>query len=789
MANTLKNLFRHGNVLKILCLAFGITAGLLLVAKVHFEKSFDTFFPGNEHVYVIRSLFERENESMSYDQTSGAIAPYMAAEIPDIVCGTRMTYLWDSNTKYAVDEENMISMNFMLADSMWFEVFASEVLAGNPREVLAKPFGTMVSRSVAEKFGGVDQAVGKTFHPDMYPDLKFEIGGVFEDYPENSTLNFTAISSLAAYNQQSTENWVGNDRYRSYAKLRPGADIEAVTAAMRRVQESHVNINEIEEAGIDLRYGLGHISELHRENPKVRNLNNMMLLIAAILIVIAVLNYILIVLSTLMERAKEIGVRKCYGSSSADLLRLVAAESLVNLLAALAVGAALAAALRGIIEKMLGVSYAALFTPATIAVLAAIVAAVLAVTVAATWWFFARVPVAAAFRGLSSSRRWWKKCLLFVEFAGSAYVAVMLINISRQYTYMTAHDTGYDIENLLVCDGGKIESERLNTLVASLKGLTAVENAALGCSLPIDNQSGNNVQVPGDPRELFNVCDLYYVSDGYFPTLGITLAEGKVFDPAESNENKIMVSRRFAEKMHDMLGWDSAIGRSVRITEHSRSESDLFTISGVFSDIEVGSVASADTRPQVIFYNHPNNNLYRPTALFIRLREMTPENIAEVNKTIAAVAPGSDLMAESYRLLVNQYYESERNLRNSVTACCIIALAISLIGLIGYVGDEVNRRRKEIAVRKVNGATVADILRLLSSGITRIAVPALLAGGAAALWTTLRWFDNYSTHAPLSIPAALAGVAAVYIVVLLCAGIRSYRAATANPVASLCRNE
>lgn len=141
MANTLKNLFRHGNVLKILCLAFGITAGLLLVAKVHFEKSFDTFFPGNEHVYVIRSLFERENESMSYDQTSGAIAPYMAAEIPDIVCGTRMTYLWDSNTKYAVDEENMISMNFMLADSMWFEVFASEVLAGNPREVLAKPFG------------------------------------------------------------------------------------------------------------------------------------------------------------------------------------------------------------------------------------------------------------------------------------------------------------------------------------------------------------------------------------------------------------------------------------------------------------------------------------------------------------------------------------------------------------------------------------------------------------------------------------------------------------------------
>lgn len=791
MASPFKNITRHGNLLKIICLAFGITAGLLLVAKVHFEMSYDTFFPGNEQVYAIRSVVERENgEQHKYPQTSGAIAPYMAAEIPDIEAATRFTSFFDNSTKYVVDEENKISMNFVLADSAWFDVFASEVLVGNPREVLAKPFGTMVSRSVAEKFGGVEQALGKTFHPEGYDDLNFEIGGVFEDYPENSSLSYNAISSLEAYSKSSTENWVGNDRYISFAKLLPGADPAAVTAAMRRVQESHVDMKSLEEAGIDLRYDLMHIAELHRTAPEVRNLNNMMILLAAILIIIAVLNYILIVLSTLMGRAKEIGVRKCYGSSAANLLALVAYEALANLLAALAIGAALAVVFRDIIEKMLGVSYAALFTPGTSLILAAIVAAVLVVTAGATWWFFVRIPVAAAFRGMSSSRRWWKKCLLFVEFAGSAYVAVMLVNITRQYAYMTTHDTGYEIERLMCCNGALLDADRLNTVVESLRALPAVENAALGCTLPIDKQSGNNVQVPGDPRELFNLCDLYFVSDGYFQTMGIDITEGKAFDPAQSNEQNAVVSRRFADKMRQMGKWEgSPVGNTFLLTEHSQSESDLYTVVGVFDDIEIGSVASVDSRPQVFFYNHPNNMLYPPRIVFIRLHEMTSENISAVNEAIRALAPGIDMMVEPYRFFVSQYYEQERNLRNSVTACCIIALVISLIGLIGYVGDEVTRRRKEIAVRKVNGATVADILRMLSSGITRMAVPALLVGGGAALYSTLRWFENYSTHVALDIPVAIAAVAAVYAVVMLCAALCSYRAATANPVAALSRNE
>jgi len=789
MASPSKNITRHGNLLKIICLAFGITAGLLLVAKVHFEKSYDTFFPGNEHVYVIRSMIERGGELTEFDQTSGAIAPNMAAEIPDIETATRMTILFDGNTKYVVGNDNKISMDLALADSAWFDVFASEVLAGNPREVLAKPFGTMVSRSVAEKFGGVEQAIGKTFHPEGYDTLEFMIEGVFEDYPENSSLSYDAVTSLEAYSRRSLENWVGNDRYRSYAKLRPGADPATVTEAMRRVQESHVDMKEFEESGMDLRYGLMHISAMHRDAPDVRNLNNMMTLIAAILIIIAVLNYILIVLSTLMERAKEIGVRKCYGSSSADILGLVASEALPNLLAALALGGAAALAFREIIEEMLGVSYGALFTPGSILILAAIVAAVLVVTAGATWWFFARIPVAAAFRGLTGSRRWWKKCLLLVELAGSAYVAVMLANIVRQYSYMTDHDTGYDVENLMYCDTPLLDPGRRHTAVETLKKLPAVENAALGCTLPIDFQSGNNVSVPGDPRELFNICDLYFVSDGYFPTMGIPVTEGKAFAPGESNERNVMVSRSFVEKMRDMGIWDSSpVGQSFRISEHSQSESDLYTVTGVFDDIEIGSVASVDTRPQVIFHDFPNNDHYPPQVIFIRLNGMTSENIAAVNKAISAVAPDADIMAEPYRLLVNQAYDRERNLRNSVTASCIIALAIALVGLIGYIGDEVARRRKEIAVRKVNGATVADILRMLSSGITRMAVPALLAGGAAALYSTLRWFENYSTHVALDIPVALAAVAAVYAVVMLCAALCSYRAATANPVKALTGN-
>lgn len=774
----------RSNALKIICLAFGVTAGLLLVARVHFDKTIDTYFDDYERVYVVNSNVLRENDKQprSYSQVSGAIAPYMMQEIPEVEVATRHTYIFDDDAKYLIDEEGTSKeINMIFADTAWFDVFQLPIIAGDPHDALRWVCGAMVSRKTAESFGGIEEAIGRTFRPKENPEINFTIKGIFEDLPENSTLSYDAVTSIYIISPQSTENWVGNDRYKAYAKLRPGIDPESVTPLIRQMQERHVDISELEEAGVDLRYDLSPFWRQHLDNEAMRNQNNLLTILAIVLIAIAVLNYILIVLSTLANRAKEIAVRKCHGSSAWGITALVIKESVANLAIAIALGAVLSWIFKDAIEGMLGVSYSALLTPGGLAIIAAILAGVLIITVAIPAWFFCHIPVSAAFSALSQSKRFWKKCLLFTEFAGTVYVVILLVNISRQYDYVINDNPGYNVENLVFVDGSVLTPEQRTTIVSELRKLPEVESSSLCCDLPIQIHSGNNVFLPDNNKELFNFADLYYVSDDYFSTMGINVIEGQAFDPNVSNATNLMISRSFVEKIRNITGMTSSpIGWQLVLTEHCYGR-EPFTVTGVYEDFRLGTLRNEDKRPSAIFYNAAEY----PMLIMARLSSTDAEALAKVNKVLDTVAPNAELMAESYKLQITKQYESDRKLRNSIIACCIIALVISVTGLIGYVTDEVNRRRREIAIRKVNGATVGDILRMLGSGITAVAIPGMLTGAVLAWYSSARWLENFTSRVSLSVPITLACVAATYVLIMACVAIRAYNAANENPVNSL----
>lgn len=780
----------NGNIAKTISLAVGLTAGLLLIAKVHFESTFDTCFPDHDRVYsVFTNASKSGEEEEAYNFISGGIAPAMAVEIPEVEAATRYTYVFDSATRYEVEGiEGAMNVDIVFADSLWFDVFGIEVIAGNPREILAKPLSTMVSRSTAERFGGLDGIIGKTFRPEGY-EWVFTIEGVYEDFPENSSFDAEAITSLAAYPEYSTLNWIGNDRYRAFAKLREGVDPESITPLLRQMQERHVDITELEEAGVDIYYNLHPIYEMHRDDTNVKRLNSMMLAIAALLIATAVLNYILIVLSTMMKRTKEIAVKKCYGSSALDITMTITRESLANLAIAIALGAALAFAFRQPIQDMLGVSYKALATPATFAILALVVLCVFLLTAAIPAWFFSRIPVSAAFRSGLEARRKWKSALLFVEITATAYVAIMLANISRQYHYMLTDDPGYDTENLLVYNGLYATDSQLETIAKELRRMPQVEAATLASTLPIFGQSGNNIYEPGNKQELFNVADLYTIADEYFATMGIDVIEGKEFSPSESNDLNVMVSRSFVDRMRKVLGWTtSPIGWELIITEHSHGDKYIFKVVGVFEDIRIGTARSTDRRPSVVFYNSPNTRASVPSYVLIRLADMNQDAAAAVNGTISQIVGNDNFIAEPFDNLALQYYVDDRNLRDSIMACCLIALAISLTGVAGYVADEVNRRRREIAVRKVNGATSSDILKQMSRRFSVIAIPALLLGAALAWYSTMQWLQNYSSRAPISILLIVLALALLLGLILFIVAFVARKAANENPVNALYQN-
>ncbi len=160
----------------------------------------------------------------------------MMAEIPEVEAATRMTLMFDPETKFKIGDEDKIKMNLILADSLWLTCSVRKCLLAIRVRCLVSHWGLMVSRSVAEKLGGVESAIGKTIVPEGYDDWKLTVEGVYEDCPENSTLRYDALTSIYAFPKWSLENWLGNDRYMGFVKLRENVVPSEVVPKMRKVQ-------------------------------------------------------------------------------------------------------------------------------------------------------------------------------------------------------------------------------------------------------------------------------------------------------------------------------------------------------------------------------------------------------------------------------------------------------------------------------------------------------------------------------------------------------------------------
>ena len=307
---------RHSDIIiKVLSLGIGLAVGIVLIAKVFFELSYDSFYKDIDRVYTIRTWISQNGDEKDYGQVSGAVAIGFMDEVPGVETGTRTTYVFNGDT-YLDEDGNKLKATLVCADTCFFKVFDRPVLAGDPVKILGKWGGVMVSRSFAEKLGGVQECIGKQVYNEDMAGLKLPVEGVFEDFPRNGSLDYDILLSMETYGKQSTDNWLGNDRYKGYVKLMPGVDPETLKDAIRKMQEAHQPLEQIEANGTSLRYFLSPFSKVHTSQPEIKSQIILLSIVAALLILISLLNYILIVISSMVKRSREVGVRKCYGAES-----------------------------------------------------------------------------------------------------------------------------------------------------------------------------------------------------------------------------------------------------------------------------------------------------------------------------------------------------------------------------------------------------------------------------------------------------------------------------------------
>lgn len=777
-------------IIKVLSLGVGMAIAIILIAKVCFELSYDNAYQDVDMIYRIRTGIARQGEDKDFGQVSGAVAPGFKAEVPGVLEATRFTSVFDSK-KFIIDEEgSKVEARHIITDSCFFKIFDRPFLAGDPEKALKSWDGNVaVSRTFAEKLGGINEAIGRRIANEQNPKLDLTVCGVYEDFPKNGSIHPDVILSIETMSSWSLNNWLGNDRYIGFVKLAEGVDPASLKDAIHEMQKAHQPLEELEKNGTTLWYFLVPLAKEHSSQPEVRNLVFILSIVAILLLLVSIMNYVLVAISDVIRRAREVGVRKCYGAETWDINKILLKETAGNLGLSLVVAALLVLAFRGVVESLLGVPVQDLITPLSVWIIIGIIILVFLISAIIPAQMFTRIPISSAFRGYKESKRRWKISLLAFQFAINAVLVSLVLIVSFQYRKVLNTDPGYEYKNLVYESFSSYDQTRMNAIAGALRALPEVEAAELTYTLPFNRASGNNVSLPGDERDLFNIADEYGATEGFFDMMGFRLVEGSV----PKGPNDVAVSKSFVTKMAAFANWsDGAVGKIVNISEHGQA-----TICGVYEDYVVGDVTDMDDRPSIRwcwnrdFYTEADkekgeydwSGLMR--TLVVKLNEVTPEAMRKVEKAIKEVAPDSDAEVKAYSETLTSMYDSTKQMKRTYELGSLFALLIAIIGLISYVRDENYRRSAEIAVRKVNGAQSSEIVSMLVMDVLKMAVIAVIIGDAGAWLVAHYWLQQFPIKIALNPLFFIAADIIVLAIIVATIAIGSLRIARMNPVDSL----
>ena len=778
-------------LIKILSLGVGLAVGIVLIAKVFFELSYDSFYKDIDRVYNINTWISMQGEEKDYGQVSGAVGVGFMEEVPGVEVGTRTTFVFNGDT-YMDEDGNKLKGTLVCADTCFFQVFDRPILAGDPVKALGKWGSVMVSRSFAEKIlrsaqDDISTVIGKQIYNEDMADLKLTIEGVFEDFPKNGTLDYDILLSMDTYGKQSTDNWLGNDRYKGYVKQMPGVDPATLTDAIRKMQEAHQPLEQIEAQGTSLRYFLKPFSKMHTSDPEVKSQVILLSIVAALLILISLLNYILIVISSMVKRSKEVGVRKCYGAEGKHIYGMLTKEALLHILLSLALAVIIIFAGRNIVENLLGVPFTTLLVPQSILAITAVLVFVLVISIVVPAELYQRIPVYAALKNYTENSRNWKLGLLGVQVLINVFLVVMMLIIGRQYQKVSHADTGYDYDNLYYISIFDGDRQAITRAVRALESLPEVTGVATAYNLPYNGSNGDNVYLPDDDRELFNIADQYECSNGFYDLMGIEFLEGRA--PRDSSE--IVVDEKFVKKMAEFADWsDGAVGKQVFITGHDRSrnsERSYFTISGVYKSYIIGNLTGVDERPSALFYGEIGSmSSWMPHVLFKLSDSSTSLGMAK--EALESALESREINIFSYEEQMRALYDDSKKMRDTMALGSVFSLLIALLGLIGFIKDESLRRSKEMAVRKINGATTQDILGIFAMDIMKLSAVMAVIACVGAFFVARRWLEQFAEKVPLNPLYFIGGAVLVLLIVLGVVVLNCLRIASANPVESL-KNE
>ena len=712
-----------------------------------YEQSYDTCFRDYDRIYQVWSQFimngeTLEPQNMNMGPLAGAIFENFPKEVEMATCTNRYLASWPLYYGNHRFNESKIC-----ADSLFFQTMGIEVLSGNPVQDLQQPNVIYLSKSLAERmFRRGTHRKSDQLQPRTRPDRAGYLCRPARQYDRGGRCRHLAASRLG---RQADELFVGRR-----------VDVEDLNARMKKMAEKYLPARD----SWSYTAYVQPLRDTFRQQDDVRRMFTIMLTLGLSILFITALNYALISISSLSRRAKMVGVHKCSGASGEGIFGMFMLETLMVVALALGVMFLLLWGFRDFVEDTAATKLTNLFEGSRLWVPAATVGVLLLVGGVLPGRLFARIPVTQVFRRYTEGKKGWKRPLLFVQFAGVAFICGLMCMVMMQYHFVMSKDMGFSTERIVATYLPFKTAKECDNAYNFFRSLPYVEDLSSAYGNPLDGYSG--CFITGENGESLFSARFDACMSNYYDLMGMKLKEGRL--PRDNSE--VVVNETFV----NLMKWGKdAVGHTV----HTMGETS--TVTGVLKDFQINGFY-AEPMPYIGFMSRQFNN-----GLHFLLKEPFAENLQRLTKDAAEAFPDKTIDFTSMEEGMNMLYNPVRVFRNATAVAGVVMFFIMLMGLLGYTADEVQRRSKEIAIRKVNGAEASSILRLLGRDVLYVALPAVVIGVAASWYVNSLWMDMFSAQASMSAAVYVLIGVAVLAVITGCVLWKSWRIANENPVLSI----
>jgi putative ABC transport system permease protein len=789
-------------IINVLGLSIGIASCLLIVMFVRDEFSYDKFHDKADHLYKVALERKYPNHSTYYSIIPHSFASAMKSDFPEIKEVLKFGGPFNAIVDYKnnQDEVKQFEEDFIVfTDSNFFDVFSIKIIEGNSKKALTNINDLVITQTAAKRYFGNDDAIGKTLH---FFNQDFTIRAVCEDVPENSHMKYTMMGK---WNDQNFPQTFTSFTGHVYVVLQPGADAKNLESKFPKMVDTYA-AGEIEQnlgkswedykkEGNGYRYFLQPLTSIHLDPTNIEakmkpggNIHYVYFLIciAVLILTIACINFMNLATARSAERAREVGVRKTLGSGKGQLISQFLVESIVLSIFATIIAFAIIFMVlpyfNNLIQKHLAFNFSTSIL--IILLLVSLFVGFLAGSYPAFILsnFNPVVVLKGKFTG-NTKGTWLRNGLVVFQFFISIILIVGTMVVVKQMKFMQRKSLGYNKEQILVVENVFALTNKAQTFIDELKRLPYVEQAAGSVALLGRQRDFNGEQFTAEGSSEILTTKNMGIDDDFAKTIGFEFVAGKGYSKETNDSLSILVN----ETAVKTLGIEDPIGK--KLTQIQRRQEGgavtvQYTIIGVIKDFNFQSLRDPIT-PLTIQSIESFGEGRHAYAYLRVMGENIPSVIANVESTWKKLAPDQ---AFNYLFLdqnLNALYESEKRAGQIFGVFSGLAIIIACVGLFGLAAYTASLRTKEIGVRKVLGASVANIILLLSKDFTKLILISFVLASPLAWYIMENWLQGFAYRIELGIGIfLLAGLTSLIISwVTVC--YQSIKAAIVNPVKSL----